>query len=354
MKWVDRRKFLKIGGAAVIGSAAYALKMLFTDFSSNDYKGDKKDTDELRENSQMNEIDNNLYDPSGESSDGKVAVPRRILGKTGEQVSLLGLGGAGIIAQEGDQAQKETESIVRSALEAGINYIDTAPTYGVSESNLGTAFNNLNVERSRLFLASKTLSRDYQETKELYQQSLNRLQTNYIDLYQIHGVNNQQDLTDIMADGGSLQAVDELKKEGKIKYTGITGHREPQVLKQAIEEYDFDCLLMPLNAGDIHYKPFQNDLLSKAREKGMGIIAMKIMAYGNIFAADGIDSAAQALNYTCSFPVSTSIVGVSNQQEFQENISNVKSFTPLTDSELRHLEEKTAHYYTSINHFREW
>ncbi len=353
MTFYNRRTFIKIGGLGILGSILYAINR-FRSRRHGSYYDKKKNDEKYGKDLSHEEIDNKIHKSSDDLSDQVLSIPRRMLGNTGVPVSILGLGGAGIIAQEGQEAKEATKKIVKLAFDKGINYIDTAPTYGVSESNLGNAIANLNIDRTQLFIATKTLSRSYSETKQLLEQSLDRLQTDYIDLYQIHGINDQQDLQDIISEDGPLRAIDELKQEGKIKYTGITGHREPEVLESALDIFDFDCLLMPLNAGDVHYKPFQTELLSKANDKGVGVIAMKVMAYGNIFADIGISSASQALNYTCSFPISTAIIGFSDIKELEENISVVEDFRSLETDELREMEELTAHYYNDINHFRSW
>ncbi len=279
-----------------------------------------------------------------------VPVSQRRLGKTGVFVSLLGIGGSGIIARE--DAKEVVHEIFDHALANGVNYIDTAPTYGASESNIGEAIRG---RREKVFLATKTLARGYDETMRLFHQSLERLQTEYIDLYQIHGISNEADLAMIEEKRGAARAVSELKQEGLVRFIGVTGHNYPDLLHRAIKSMAFDCLLMPLNVGDIHDRPFQTQLLTRAREKDLGIIVMKAMAYGRIFRENGIISAKQALHYTCSFPCSTTVVGVSSLEEMKENISNMKSFEVKSKQDLNRLEALTAPYKRDMNFFKhEW
>ncbi|ACB84171.1 aldo/keto reductase [Natranaerobius thermophilus] len=349
---ISRRTFLKIGGVVIAGSVIYVINSeIFPEKdqdSSPHYNNLKDNEDSVKLNADKNK------DPNPANKEHQNMIPRRKLGKTERSVSLLGLGGGGILAQEGNESQEEIQELIQKAVDNGINFIDTAPTYGPSEENIGTALEGLAIDRSELFIATKTLSRSYDETMKLVEESLNRLKTDYIDLYQIHGINGQEDLEEAFSQDGSIQALEKLKQEGVIKSTGVSGHREPRVLMDALEEYDFDCIMMPLNAGDIHDRPFQTKLLNKARDRNMGIIAMKVMAYGNIFNEEGIRKAEQALSYTCSFPISTAIIGISQINQLEDNIQILKNFSPLENHDLEKLEQLTEHYQDKINHFRDW
>ncbi len=276
-------------------------------------------------------------------------MPRRPLGKTGEQVSIFGLGGEAVIEQA--SSEKKARDIINSALDAGVNYIDTSPGYGngASESNVGAVM----AERRReVLLASKTHERSYDGTMRLFERSLERLNTDYLDLYQIHTVRTEEDLEQIFSDDGAIHALEELKDEGSVKNLGITGHYDPEVLLQGIREYDFDCLLLSLNAGDIHFSPFQKELLEEAVEQDLGRIAMKVMARGRILGENGLDSAGEALNYVWSLPVSTAIVGVDSLQQLQDNLENAQNFTPLSLEEMEKLEDKTAGIQDEANFFK--
>ncbi len=285
-----------------------------------------------------------------EKFEEKEGIPRRILGKTGDKVSILGLGGAFTLSRE--DKKQEAEELVNHALDLGINYIDTAPTYGNSESNLGGVMAH---RRKEAFLASKTLDRTGEGTRRLFERSLERLQTDYLDLYQLHGVHSRAEWEQALAPSGALRVLEELRREGVVKNIGITGHKEPQILLRAIEEYDFDCLLMSLNAGDRYYQPFQEELLRKAREKDMGIIAMKVAAYGRIFQGGGITSMEQALSYVLTFPVSTAVIGISNREELEENARAAREFEPYSPGEIEELEKLVEPYWKEANFFKkEW
>jgi len=205
------------------------------------------------------------------SQDGRLkaaeSIPRRKLGKTGEEISILSLGGEATIEQV--ERQQEAVEIINQALDYGINYIDTAPSYGGGDSEIN--FGQVMAERrEEVFLASKTHERGYDGTMWLIEESLERLQTDYLDLYQLHNIRTEQDLNAALAEDGAITALEELQQEGVIRFTGITGHKDPEVLLRGIREYDFDCLLMSLNAADIHYRPFQQELLEEAQGAGAG------------------------------------------------------------------------------------
>ncbi len=276
-------------------------------------------------------------------------MPKRKLGKTGFNVSLFSLGSGSTTAQVGQR--ENAIEIINRALDLGVNYIATAPTYGngVSETNIGLVVRE---RRDEVFLATKTQDRSYDGTLRLFEDSLNRLQTDYIDLYQIHGVRVEVDIISALGRNGAVRAIERLRDEGAVRYIGITGHRNPDVLLRGISEYDFDTILMTLNAGDIHYKPFQKKLLRSAIEKDMGIIAMKVAAQGRIFQDNGITSMADALGYVFSFPVSTANVGIATINELEENVRIARDFTEFSQQKLANLEQLTKSYYHESNFFK--
>jgi uncharacterized protein len=277
------------------------------------------------------------------------AMPKRVLGKTGYAVSLFSLGGQATIEQP--NRLDDAVAIINRALDLGVNYIDTAAYYGqgVSERYIGEVMKE---RRNDVFLATKTLDRSYDGAMRDFERSLNNLQTDRIDLYQVHNVRTQRDLDLMFADSGVVNAMEKLRDEGVVRYLGITGHRDPEVLRKGIVEYDFDCILMALNAADIHYSPFQTDLLATAVEKNLGIIAMKIPAHGRIFRDDGVTKMEQALGYVYTFPISTAIVGISTIDELEENIQITREFEPFSDGEMDAIAGLTAHYHEDAGWFK--
>ena len=284
-----------------------------------------------------------------ETEEDDKVIPRRMLGKTGYAVSIFSLGGESTVEQTG--RADEAEAIINRAIDLGVNYIDTSPSYGRggSESNIGRV---MAYRRNDVFLATKTADRGYDGTMWLVEQSLKRLHADAIDLYQLHNIRTSEDLEKAFASDGAIKALEKLKNEGVIRYTGITGHRDPDVLLQGIREYPFDCLLISLNAGDIHYAAFQKELLYEAAEREMGIIAMKVTAKGRIFRDGGLQSMKQALDYVFSLPISTAIVGISNVSEVDENARIAEEFEQLSIGEMQRLEELVKPYEQEANFFK--
>ncbi len=280
---------------------------------------------------------------------GDDLVPTRALGGTGAMVSIIGLGGSFLVSQE--NRAEEAEALIERAVNAGINYIDTAPTYGSSEANIGKAMPRL---RKKVFLAGKTRDRTYDGTMRLFERSLERLQTDHLDLLQLHGFHYWSDYEKAFSRDGAYRALEQLKDEGSVRFTGISSHKNPQVVKDAINGYDFDCLLFALNPADPHdqAQSFQDEVLPLARTKDMGTIAMKVASYGRIFRSGGIENMQQALGYVLSFPVSTAVIGISNNSELEENIKIASEFKPLADSELKKLEELVKPYQDEAMFFK--
>ena len=334
---MTRRNFIKLGLAAALTLGVAGCSFIFKE-------GEKPlSTDDLPEDER--EGPGQKAGEKEPAPEERAAILKRALGKTGFQAGVFGLGGAFAIARD----PKQAEIILNRALDLGVNYIDTAPTYGGSEANIGRA---LEGRRREFFLASKTLDRTYDGTMRLFQQSLKRLRTGHLDLLQLHGVHTEGDLDKILARNGALRALEELKDAGDIRFTGITGHRDPRVLLKGIREYDFDCLLLPLNAADTHFRPFQEELLQEALKRNMGVIAMKVASYGRIFKREGITSMEQALSYVLSFPVSTAVIGISSLEELEENVRIATHAKPLSRESLAHLEGLVKPYYKEANFFK--
>ncbi|MEJ5305777.1 MAG: aldo/keto reductase [Ignavibacteria bacterium] len=276
-------------------------------------------------------------------------MPKRVLGKTGYQVGIFSLGGQATLEQAG--TEKESIKIINRAIDLGVNYIDTAAAYGqgISETYIGKVMKD---RRNEVFLATKTHNRSYDGSMQLLEKSLKQLQTDRIDLWQLHNVRTEDDLKKIFASDGAIKALEEARRSGVVRYLGITGHYDPWVLKKGIDEYDFDCILMALNAADRHNKSFIDNLLPFAVQKNLGIIGMKIPARGRIFREGGITSMKQAMEYVLTLPVSTIIVGISTLNELEENVRIAKNFKPLSEKQMRELEELTKPYFDEAAWFK--
>ena len=275
-------------------------------------------------------------------------MPTRPLGNTGHKVKIFSLGGQATLEKPG--TADESIAIINRAIDLGVNYIDTAAAYGkgISETYIGQV---MKTRRKEVFLASKTNDRSYDGSMRLLEQSLKNLQTDHLDLWQLHNVRFQDDLDKIFAENGALKALEKARNEKVVRFLGITGHYDPFILKKGIEQYPFDSILMALNAADKHNASFQTNLLPQVVEKKMAIIGMKIPARGRMFHEGGITTMEPAMRYTLTFPVSTIIVGISTLKELEENVKITQNFKPCTAEEMAHIEELTKPYFADATWF---
>lgn len=288
------------------------------------------------------------------------AMPTRNLGRTGYKVGIFSLGGQGALekANHADVAVP----IIHRALDLGVNYIDTSSIYGGpmrwSERYVGEV---LKTRRHEAFLATKTKERTREGSLRMIDQSLKLLQTDHVDLWQLHDIGTIKDINGIFGRGGAMEALLQMQQQGVVRYLGITGHYRPDALVEAIHRHPFDCILMALNAADPHHFSFQEQLLPLAVEKQMGIIGMKIPGRGRILSSwnpppldqqkhswEGMVLAAtpgtltmrEAIGYTLSKPVSTIIVGCDSIPQLEENVQIAREFTPYNEQQLASLAAK--------------
>lgn len=273
-------------------------------------------------------------------------IPKRMLGKTGYHATIFGLGGEGALRTRG--YFKEAEAVIKKAVESGINYFDTAPAYQQSRDYLGK-FLWKYAKRENVFLSSKTHERSYEETMELVEDSLKRLNTKYIDLLQLHDLREKEDLEEIFSENGAIHALKELKKDGKVRFIGITGHHDPDILIDAIKRYDFDTVLLCVNAGDSYYSPFINSVIPAARGKGMGVIAMKVTAQGHALSSISMK---EAFDFSLSKDVDLAIIGCRTPEEVEQNASLARNFRPLSKEELSMIEAKAEDSIAEFNFFK--
>lgn len=274
----------------------------------------------------------------------------RKLGKTDLKVSLLSLGGEGLI--EDYMKREEATAAINYAIDRGINYFDTSPLYGNggSETNLGYA---LGARRADIILATKSHARSYDQTMRLIESSLKRLKTDYLDLYQLHNLQTDLDFLEIFSSSGALRALEELKSDGVIKHLGVTAHKNPLLLKKCISEYNFSTALMALNICDRHDNSFIEEVLPLALRQNLGIIGMKVLSRGRLI-KQGI-SAEKALHYVFNLMVSTVIVGIDNKEQLQQNIQAAQSFSGLSEKEVAALEDQAKAFVDDGNFFKhEW
>jgi uncharacterized protein len=296
------------------------------------------------------------------------AMPTRNLGKTGYQVGILSLGAQATVEIKG--MEKESVAIVNKALDLGVNYIDTAAAYGkgVSETHVGMVMKD---RRRETWLSSKTHDRTYDGSMKLLEKSLKQLQTDHLDTWQLHNVKRQDEVDKIFANDGAIKALIKAKEEGMVRCLGVTGHYEPLVLKQCLNRFDFDTILMAVNAADPHYLSFKQWLLPYAQEKSIGIIGMKLATRGRMLNCwtpppieeqssrmatklPGTISIKETLEYNFSLPVSTNIIGIDNVAQIEENAKIASEFINLNEEQMAAIEYKTLPIVRQGLYFRRW
>ena len=281
------------------------------------------------------------------------SMPERMLGKTEISLPVLGLGGAGQtpISHQGREA--EAIALIEKALELDIKYYDTAASYGPSEERFGKV---LPAYRDRIYINSKTAARDYDGAWRELERSLKRLQTDYLDSWQLHHVSFTEELDIIFSDNGAIKAVEEAKEQGLIKFAGITGHHEPEVIAEGLRRYDFDTTLISLNAADVHHpRPFSRTVLPVAQEKNVGVIAMKVPAYGRLLKPGILSSMEQAMGYSLSMPgVHCCVIAAENPEQLESNVAVARNYTPLDAAQMSQIEQLTVNAGEDGAFFRRW
>lgn len=263
------------------------------------------------------------------------SLPTRILGKTGRHVTLFSLGGEGVLRTYGQE--QEAHKVIRRALDLGVNYFDSAPAYAGCLDYLGA---NLGEGRKDVFLASKTADRSRDGSLKILADTLRRLRTDHLDLWQLHDIRTRSEVRQIFSDQGAIHALLEARADGRVRHLGLTGHQDPAVLVDAMERFDFDTVLIPLNCADVHRLSFLRDVVPVAIAKQTAVIAMKVYSAG-LLALPGLPLAAgEALRYALSLDgVACAIVGCRTPQEVEENASAVRQFVPLDANRRQEIEK---------------
>jgi len=347
-KGINRRKFMSAAGLAAAASVTVG-----SSYGSNS-------------NRKNVPVKKNDVHPFNERTYN--AMPTRSFGKTGYKVGILSLGGQATLEMPG--TEEVSEKIINRAIDLGVNYIDTAASYGGGQSQLNIG-RVMKTRRNEVWLSTKTHDRTYDGSMKLLEESLKNLQTDHLDTWQLHNVQRKDQLEQIFANDGALKAMEKAKSEGMIRHIGITGHFEPLVLLEAITEYPFDQILMAVNAADIHYLSFKNYLLPEAQKKGIAIVGMKVATRGRMLSTwapppieeqpermatkkPGTITIKEALTYNMSLPVSTTIIGVDNVAQIEENVKIASEFSPLSEDEMKAIEYKTLPIVRQGLYFRRW
>jgi aryl-alcohol dehydrogenase-like predicted oxidoreductase len=269
------------------------------------------------------------------------AIPQRRLGRADAKVSALGMGGHHL----GDLATvDEAIRLVHEAVDAGVTFFDNCWEYwnGRAEDWLGQG---LKGRRDKVFLMTKvcTHGRSAKLAMRMLEQSLTRLQTDHLDLWQVHGVSFDNDPELAYAKGGVLEALDQAKKEGKTRFVGFTGHKDPSIHLDMIRRgYPFDSVQMPLNCLDASFRSFEKQVLPEANKRGIAALGMKPMGGTAGAVKSGLVKAEEMLRYAMSLPVATTIAGMDSPEVLRQNLAVAHGFKAMTDEEMQALRDRCA------------
>jgi aryl-alcohol dehydrogenase-like predicted oxidoreductase len=310
----ERRRFLKAGAAGAGGLVAHSA-----------LSGLSADVPPLLET----------------TNTGAESIPRRLLGHTGPQLSVLGIGGYHLgTLGSADEATR----LVHEALDVGINFFDNAWEYnqGRSEEFMGKA---LQGRRDKAFLMTKvcTHGRGKDVAMQQLEQSLKRLRTDHLDLWQIHEVIYYNDPDLHFANGGVVEALDLAKQQGKVRYVGFTGHKHPSIHLRMLEHnYPFDTVQMPLNCFDGTYRSFEQQVLPEVQRRGMAALGMKSLGGDGQPLLHGIVTIVEALRYAMSLPVACTISGIDSLSVLRQNVAIARGFRPMSPPEMEALRQRCA------------
>ncbi len=274
-----------------------------------------------------------------------MTLPTRPLGSTGIQATQLGLGGEGVLRTFG--YDREAQAVIDAAFSGGIRYFESARAYSGSEAYLGQG---LKGQRDQVFLTSKSHGRSRREAEAHLAATLRHLQTDYLDLWQVHDVRTRADLEAIAAPGGALEAFRWARERGYARFLGVTGHHDPGVLRQALDLMAFDTVLLPVNPAEPYSASFL-PLAQEALDRGLGVIGMKVLCRGLVGQLQ-VAEAGDFVRYALSQPVSLVVIGADDVAQVQELIAAARNFTPMPPEEQRRLEEAVRPFARGLMYYK--
>jgi len=264
------------------------------------------------------------------------ATPTREFGKTGVKLTIVGQGGSRLALLRNKEAAR---AHVRYAYDLGLNYFDCAHSYwdGHSEEVYGDVLSEV---RKQVFITTKSGKRTRVEAENELDASLKSLKTDYVDLWQLHGIQDQADVDKVFAPGGAMEAFEAARKAGKCRFVGFTGHHDPNAHLAMLKSYDrWDSILMPLHAADPAYLSFEKIVLPVATELGIAVQAMKV--FGNAFLLRVLN-AGECLRYALSLPVHCATVGCTTVGQLDDDVRIAQSFTPFTAQEMEEVRNRAV------------
>ena len=280
----------------------------------------------------------------------EAGMPVRELGRTGLTVSIIGFGGGHCVRPDIDE--KTTVRLIQEAIDAGVTFMDNAWEYagGESERRMGVA---LEGRRDKVVLMTKVCARDRITAEKQLEDSLRKLRTDVIDVWQFHEVNYDNDAEWIFRPDGAIEAAVAAREAGKVRFIGFTGHKSPHILARMLaQDFDWDTCQMPVNVLDAHYRSFQREALPVLQERGIGVIGMKSLGgRGQIVREVGL-TAEQCRGYALSLPISTLVCGIQSDADLQQDLAIARDFEPFSAAQMQALEAQVYDEATDGRH--EW
>ncbi|GAB6058563.1 aldo/keto reductase [Desulfonatronum parangueonense] len=262
-------------------------------------------------------------------------IPKNMFGSSGRSITRVGLGGEGVLRTHG--RTDEARAVIRAALDMGIEYFDTAPAYSGSEEYLGSVWKEMPERRNRIFHTSKSAQRTHAGAMRDLQSTLFRLGTDYLDLWQIHDIRDQNDIAQIESENGALRAFLEAREAGTVRHIGVTGHHDPEVLTRCVNAWPLDSVLLPVNPVEGVLGGFLTETLPAARKKSMAVVGMKVLGGGHyLFAKDGL-TPERYLRYALAQSVDVVILGCSSPAEVELLVRVARDFQPMSSDEQKEL-----------------
>lgn len=274
-------------------------------------------------------------------------LQKRKLGKTGIEVTTLGLGGEGVLRTYG--MDEEASRLINTAIDLGINYCESARAYSGSESYYGLA---LQERRKDIFLTSKSHARDKGGALEHLRLTLKNMKTDHLDLWQVHDVRTEQDIQEIFGPSGAIEAFAQAKAQGLTRFIGVTGHQDPAIIAKCIEMHDFDTVLIPVNPAEPRYKSFLETVIPLANSKQMGIIAMKVYLRGLVQQLPGYSSLSPFLQFALSQPISTAVVGCDSIEQLRQNVEYAQAFSPMAKEDIDDLAKAVVPFARQLMYYK--
>jgi aryl-alcohol dehydrogenase-like predicted oxidoreductase len=274
-------------------------------------------------------------------------IPKRQLGRTGVAVTILGLGGEGVLRTHG--FEREAYAVINRALDLGITYCESARAYDGSESYYGQA---LRERRSEIFLAGKSHARDKAGALAHLHETLRNMKTDYLDLWQVHDVRTGEEIEEIFGPGGAIEAFVEAREKGRVRFIGVTGHHDPAVIRACIERFPFDTVLLPVNPAEPALQSFVSGVIPLAQARELGIVGMKVYLRGLVSRLPGHAGMEPYLRFALSQAVSTVVIGCDDLLQVEENVRCARSFTPMSQEEQEELVLRVAPYARQLMYYK--